>query len=254
MTMDERGKRWMAYMDGQMSASESLEFERSLSPEDKKRMAEEVRLESEICDRLAGQECCPKALWNSLALKMTNQEPQQRDHITGWQRWVVAAASIATVITTSFVVYQDMSAEPAELSGLEISEDTLTEFASQIEVPGTREATQRFLDDHNLQLRMVGLDSPELKTHHPIKLVGACMGNCPKGELIEVRLTCCGKPIKLFIAKEGTGGARMIEKAIKCGTVQASRVSDGVVTALVGDIHGNVDLLNLLQPRAGNIV
>ena len=51
----------MAYLDGQMSASEALEFERSLTPEDRIRIDNEVRLESAICESLSGSDCCRRS-------------------------------------------------------------------------------------------------------------------------------------------------------------------------------------------------
>jgi hypothetical protein len=245
----------MAYMDGQMSASEALEFERSLSPEDLKRINEEVRLEAAICDSLAGQEQCPEALWNGLKLRMKNQMPNRRGAPL-WQRRLVAAAVAATIVAVSTVAYRQLypeSAMPVAL-GLEIEEATVQEFAGNTEVPGTREATQKFLDDHGVALMMASLEGSGLVGHHEVKLLGACMGKCPEGSVIEVRLTCCDKPIKLLISKVGSGGAGLIRRGTRCGTVTVTRVTDGFVTALVGDIHGNDKLLNLLKSSGGNVV
>lgn len=244
----------MAYMDGQMSASEALEFERSLSPEDKERLDYEVRLESAICDSLSGQECCPVALWNSLSTRMKNQSPK-RLRLMVWQRRFVALAASIAIVATSSVIYRELT--PGQMNvaaGLEITEDTLADFARHTEVPGTREATQRFLDEHQIALTLISTDSGQLDGHHPVKLLGACVGSCPTGSLVEVRLTCCDKPVKLIIAKEGSSGALQIRRASRCGRVKASRVANGFVTALVGDFHGNTALLDLLQPTSGNIV
>ena len=255
MTMDERGKRWMAYMDGQMSASEALEFERSLSPEDKQRLDDEVRLEAAICDALHSGECCPVALWNNITTRMkkTGSRPSA---LVRWQRRFVALAASIAILITSSVIYREIfpGSNVNVASGLEITEDNVADFASHTEVPGTREATQRFLDDHHIGLRFVGAEEAQLDVHHPVRLLGACMGSCPSGSLIEVRLTCCDKPVKLIIAKEGSAGAQLIRRACRCGKVQASRVSNGIVTALVGDIHGHTALLDLLQPTSDNFV
>ncbi len=245
----------MAYMDGQMSASEALEFERSLSPEDQKRLNDEVRLEAAICDSLAGGECCPIALWKGLALRMRNQAPQ-RSRIAVWQRRIVAVAAAVAIVTISTVAYREFVQDPntAVALGLGIMEDSLEDFANNTEVPGTQEAMQRYLDDHKIALKLVDFDSAKLDPHHPVTLLGAGKGICPESNLVEVRLVCCEEPIKLLIAKVGTKGARLIRRAKRCGTVRTSRVTDGFVTALVGDIHGNTDLLNLLQPNSTNLV
>jgi len=255
MTLDERGKRWMAYMDGQMSASEALEFERSLSPDDQKRLDDEVRLEAALCDTLSRQECCPVALWSSLTAQMRAPSPKSASMLRWQRRFVALAASVAIMVTSS-MLYRQIAPERASniASGLEITENNLADFARHTEVPGTRESIQRFLDQHQIGLTLVGLEDASLDPRHPVELLGACVGNCPSGSLIEIRLICCGKPVKLLIAREDSGGAKLIRSASRCGKVKASRLTNGMLTALIGDIHSNDALLNLLQPVADNIV
>jgi hypothetical protein len=250
MTLDERGKRWMAYMDGQMSASEALEFERSLSPEDKKRLDEEVRLESAICERIAGDECCPEALWNALKAELTDEAPKIH-RLQVWQRRFVGLAASIAIVMTSVFVYNEVRPDSQTVtaaSSLEISEDSLEEFARHTAVPGTREATQQFLDSHNIPLQLVNMSNAGLDPHHPVKLLGACMGSCPKGSILELRISCCGKPIKLLVIKKSAGSENFVRRASRCGKVKESREVGGVMLALVGDVHGHVDLMNLLQP------
>lgn len=239
----------MAYIDGQMSASEALEFERSLSPEDQRRLADEIRVEAVICDHLATDTCCPEALWNSIKLRVRNQS-QKRSPLGVWQRRFVGVAASIAIVTTSALIYRDFAPERniGVASSLEISEDNLVDFANHTEVPGTREATQHFLDKHDIALELVALDAAELDAHHPVKLLGACMGSCPRGSILELRLTCCNRPVKLLVIKEGSGRDMFVRRAMRCGKVKESREVNGVLIALVGDIHGHTDLLNLLQP------
>ena len=157
----------------------------------------------------------------------------------------------------SAVGYQYMNPESTTTAaiGLEIEEDNVDEFARNTEVPGTREATQRYLDENRTGLELVNFGMTNETHRHAVELLGACKGKCPEGSLIEVRLTCCGKPIKLLIANEGTDGADMIRRAKRCGKVTESRTANGVVTAVLGDAHGNASkILDMLQPSGSNVV
>lgn len=240
----------MAYMDGQMSASEALDFERSLSEADKQRLADEIRLESALGDCLSGDECCPVALWNSIALRVKNQSPQ-RNRLRVWQRRFIALAASIAIVTTSALIYRDLvpGSDVIAASSLDIVEDNVSEFARRTEVPGTLEATQQFLNEKGIALRMIDFDAAGCDRHHKVKFLGSCMGSCPKGSIIELRFTCCDRPVKLLVIKKGEGGDRLLRQAARCGKVKVSReLREGVITALVGDIHGHTDLLNLLQP------
>ena len=246
----------MAYLDGQMSASEALEFERSLTPEDRVRIDSEVRLESAICESLSGSDCCPLALWKSLSDRMQHDTPRS-GRWARLQRRVITVAAAAAIAVISAVGYQELNPDPTTrvAIGLEIEEDNVDEFARNTEVPGTREDTQRYLDENHTGLELVNFGMVNEAHSHTIKLLGACKGKCPKGSLIEVRLICCGKLIKLLIANEGTGGAESIRRAKRCGTVAESRLTNGVVTAVVGDAHGNASgILDMLKPSGSNVV
>lgn len=241
----------MAYMDGQLSASEALEFERSLSPQDQKRLADEMKLETAICETIGGEECCPKALWNNLKLQMKNQTPGVVRARRWQQRFVGLAASIAIVVTSA-VVYNQLRPEDANTvaaSSFDIVETDLSDFARHTEVSGSTEATQQFLREHGVRLRMVSLEAAGLDPHHPVRLLGACMGTCPKGSIIELRLSCCDRPVKLLIIKKGKGTEGVVRSKSRCGKVKVYRETSETFTALVGDIHGHSDLLNLLQPE-----
>ena len=63
MRMDEREKLWMAYLDGEMTSTEAAAFDASLTPEERARLAGEMRLESGLAAALQGDVVCPDAVW-----------------------------------------------------------------------------------------------------------------------------------------------------------------------------------------------
>ncbi len=254
MSTDEREKRWMAYMDGQMSTSEALEFERSLSSREKDRLNGEVRLESAVCESLMGRECCPMALWNSLNEKMKKPAPAMSRKYYWLSRGVSVLAATALVVFGA-TLYSDMgrSQNFAEASIIEIDNTTVVDFAKASEVPATVEAAQKFLDDNKIDLQFVSLPAPASGHAHKVEFLGACRSKCKEKGLVELRFSCCGKPAALLVARQGTPGAQKLKSAARCGNIQETRVTGDYVTAVACG-HDSNGLIDMLQPRKSTLI
>ncbi len=254
MSTDEREKRWMAYMDGQMSTSEALEFERSLSSREKDRLNGEVRLESAVCESLMGRECCPVALWNSLNEKMKKPAPVMSRKYYWLSRGVSVLAATALVVFGA-TLYTDMgrSQNLAEASIIEIDNTNVLEFAKGSEVPATVEAAQKFLDDNNIDLQFVSLPVPASGHAHKVEFLGACRSKCKEKGLVELRFSCCGKPAALLVARQGTPAAQKLKSAARCGNIQETRVTGDYVTAVACG-HDSTGLIDMLQPRKSTLI
>lgn len=255
MSWDDHDKRWMAYLDGQMTASEALDFEETLSERDRARLAGEVRLESAISDALSGPECCPADLWSKLSLQMRNPAPAKPSRTAYWfsRTAVVLAATAAIVFTVPY--YEEFSRAQSQgtLSGLGVQEASLDDFRRRSEVPPTYAAAQNYLRQHNIDLKLVNLGDSGRQGHHQIEFVGVCEGGCPEKTLFELRFICCGKPAKVLIAKRGTSGERILREAARCDDIRETRTSDGFIMAVISS-HESPDLLNIVQPAKGNLV
>ena len=60
---EEHEKLRSAYLDGELSASESARFDESLTPGQRERLAGEMRFESAMSETLSKGASCPDALW-----------------------------------------------------------------------------------------------------------------------------------------------------------------------------------------------
>ncbi len=257
-TNNEKEALWMAYLDGQMTASESSAFDSSLTPEDRERLAAEMRLEAGLAERLCQCPACPEALWKRLELQMNNGAARRRRTSLTF----AAAAAVALVIGTAWFGGIASGLFPGKydntvgaVSGLAIPDETPEAFAAHAETPApaTREATEKFLLDNNIHLAINDYHEVNPKSRHDVRLVGACKGNCPERTLYEVLFTCCGQPVKIVIAKKGTGGDKMIGKARKCGEIQ-DMVGMGEYTVAVVGKHPAPDLIDVIRPRPDAIV
>ena len=255
MSTDEREKRWMAYMDGQMSTSEALEFERSLSSREKDRLNGEVRLESAVCESLMGRECCPLALWNSLNEKMKKPAPVVMTRKYYWLSRGVSVLAATALVVFGATLYTDLAPNQnfAEASIIEIDNTNLVEFAKASEVPATVEAAQKFLDDNNIDLQFVSLPVPASGHVHKVEFLGACRSKCKEKGLVELRFSCCGKPAALLVARQGTPAAQKLKGAARCGSIQETRVTGDYVTAVACG-HDSTGLIDMLQPRKSTLI
>lgn len=254
MSTEEREKRWMAYMDGQMSTSEALEFERSLSCRDQDRIGGEVKLESAICESLMGKECCPVALWNSLADKMKKPAPVISRKVYWASRGLTVLAATALILFgATLFTDSSMNLNRAEAGSLRISETNVARFASEVESPATFEAAQKFLNDNAIDLQLVNLSRLASARGHKIEFLGACRSKCKEKGLIELRFSCCGQPAALLVARAGSSGARLIRQASHCGDIQDCREEGGYVTAVTCG-HDSPGLIDLLAPRRENLI
>lgn len=254
MSTEEREKRWMAYMDGQMSTSEALEFERSLSSREQDRIGGEVKLESAICESLMGRQCCPIALWNSLADRMKSPAPALSRKVYWASRGLTVLAATALILFgATLFTDSSMNANRVEAGSLRISETDVARYASESEVPATFEAAQKFLNDNAIDLQLANLAHLTTARGHKIEFLGACRSKCKEKSLIELRFSCCGQPAALLVARVGSSGARMIRSASHCGDIQDCREESGYVLAVACG-HKSPGLIDLLSPRRENLI
>lgn len=254
MNKDDKEKRWMAYLDGQLSASEVLDFERGLSARDRARLDGEVRLESAICESFSDGPCCPLALWDNVVARM-NQPVQVK--AGRWAYWVsrttvVLAATAAIVFGAPY--YESSMGDRGAHAGSQVAihETSREEFSRGLEATASMADAEAYLRENNINLRLVS-DTEDKSTHrHSLEFLGACRGKCPEGTLYELRFWCCNKPVKILVARRGTAGEQLLKGAFECGDAEKSTVVDDYVTAVIGG-HNSPALRHLLQPVRGSL-
>jgi hypothetical protein len=85
--------------------------------------------------------------------------------------------------------------------------------------------------------------------HTPRELLGMRPAMNGSDNVMEMMFNCCGRPLKVVIAKTGSDTAREIGDLVAEGKLQSSRRVGDYVAALVGrhDTHGLLD--NFTEPE-----
>ena len=253
MSKNERENMMMAYLDGELSVAEANAFDASLNEEERERMAAELKVESAVAERLGESVLCPVELWKQLERQIQAKEVNRFE-----PRKALFAVAAAMLVMASAFTYWNLFSSPLPDTtiashGVHMDMDkSLDSFAAGSETAATAADVERYLQEHGIQLAMADYSEQSPDSHHELNLLGCCEGDCPEGSLVEIRFECCKNPAKLVVAKLGTGGASMIEAAIKAGTVRDFLHIDGYVAGVVGDHHAE-DLLHLLRKQPGKL-
>lgn len=244
MSRGEYEKRWMAYLDGQLSAGEASAFDESLDPAGRARVEAEMRLESALSDRLTEGGGCPVELWQkTLAmLDCADPTPLSRRFTRRAALWAAAASGLLAVslglaygfgasVTGQVVVTEGES--PVRMARLGITETCVSDFALRAKTPCSREAIEKYLAEHDIRLALVPDNSEQVMMNHRVRPLGSCMGNCPKGEVVEVLFDLDGQPAKLVLARAESSGAKLIRKEAERGTVVRTKVLGDYLAGVV---------------------
>ncbi|MFM1919562.1 MAG: hypothetical protein RLZZ303_1196 [Candidatus Hydrogenedentota bacterium] len=253
MSQGEYEKSWMAYLDGQLSAGEAASFDDSLDDAGRARIEGELQLEAALADKLCAGEACPADLWRNTLAQLQQPAPRK---VVPFRRAAALAAAAAILMTVgagfSYVYGApeapgtvDVAMPEMAMARLAISEETVSDFALRAKTPCSPKAIERFLEEHNIQLAVSEkCDSPAAQQHR-VRLLGSCMGNCPKGEIVEVLFDFDGTPAKLVLARASSGGAKLIRKEEQKGTVLRTRVVGDYLAGVVfrGENPKDTDIL-----------
>lgn len=243
----QKEQSWQAYIDGELSATEAAVFEASLTESERDQLMADVRFDRALVERLAQNASCPDELWkNTKAL--LQQQGEAVPVAARRKRWYWGAASLVAAASLAFIL--SLFATPGtstKTPQLIVSASTLEELRAQSEIESGRDAAQRYLDDKG-----VGLDiSYDIALgimgdhHHPIEIVGARQNIISGVPVTELLFGCCGKPIKVVVARHDSDAAQEIAlAAAHHGQIQATRTVGDYFTAVVGDhaAHGLLDI------------
>jgi len=262
MDKNERERLCIAYMDGEMSTSEASAFHDSLAPEERDWLTQEVQFEAKLAEALTGEEQCPDLLWERTRRMMTDEaEPAGAGRmLTAWRVAGLAAAAMLVAGISFLVQFAVPLQQPAETPAMDghgailgPMADNVQDFSQTSATSDRHEAVQRFLHEHGIDLELASIEDMASGGRHVVRLLGACMGNCPRGELIEVLFECDGYPAKVVVGARGSAGASLIQKAVDRGEVQATRAIGDYVAAVVCDRPAE-GLLQLLRQESPQII
>lgn len=246
--MKERDHMLSAYLDGELTAAEAAEFDKTLTPEERTRLESELQFEKGLGEVLSRDARCPEALWRRIQLQARNQSaspPRRRTHVT---RWVGSVGAIAAALLLAFLIAQSMG---NEAPFLRVAEASVNELSAQSEVPlEDLDAVQAFIDARNfhIDLRSRSVISHDLR--HDIHLLGVCEDTFKKERLVRILFDCCGYPVVLVVAKEDGAVADELRRALAkgAGEVQSARVFNGCLAAVVGS-HESPELFSFIEEQ-----
>jgi hypothetical protein len=260
-----REKMRQAYLDGELSAIESSEFEATLDAAESEQLAAEVRFENGLAERLAQDAKCPEDVWERTKALLAEQHVPARP--VSFSRWYWGAATFAAAASIVFFVTV-FPQSPLSPSAVVMAAESVDELAASAESESGPKATQAYLRKQGIELKlrdadfkgeMVGNTFKPSLIHGDIHILGARMERLPSGKpVVEILFGCCRKPVKVLMAEKGSNAAFEIGEAAAARTMNHildTRSVDGYITAVVGihKAHGLLDIFEEQNARASDI-
>lgn len=239
---------WQAYVDGELSACEAAQFEGSLTEGERARLASELRFERALSERMREDAPCPMATWQrARAMALASGGGQG---LTA-RRWVMAGATLAAAAALAFVM-SDLGGlfETVEQTNVIHAAASVSALAAESETEPGWEAAQTYLREKGVMLsledreQIMGLMAP----HSPIEILGARQDTFGGGEVTELLVACCDKPVRVLLAPKHSSAARAIVMAAAGddSDVQATRKVKGYIAAVVAT-HPSHGLVNIVE-------
>ena len=224
---------WQAYLDGEMSACEASEFEATLTPEQRVRIADELTFETACQARLSEPIACPDALWNSVKADIRTEAAHNTAVIpfikrgSVWATVGAAAAAVAILLTVQTGNSLELMTPPDSVPTTLATGSTLA-------------SVNQFLKDSAITLSI----SNPADNGHPIQFVGARNTLLSNTHVKELYYNCCGKPVRMVVAEKGSAAAENFGRVENADSIQATR-NIGAYTVALLSTHSAPDLLNV---------
>jgi len=227
----------MAYLDGEMTAAEALELERSLSPADLARLEAEKRMESALCEALCEGPDVPAALWQRNKITMRNGRPR---HVQ--RRWLVFAGGTGMVAAALFAVFVFLHVTPRGDGFWSVGAPSTIELAKLSAVPDTKTNIENYLNAHGISVAIPDFPYSPANSPHKVDLLGVTSATYQGSEVVELLYSCCGFPAKVVIVNDNTAAADDLRRAKMDGRVQRLRHMGGYLAGLITSHETNAVL------------
>jgi hypothetical protein len=248
-------ERWMACLDGELTAAESADFELALTHNQRQRLAAERRFESALGDVLTGAATCPEPLWKRVTREIdAAAAPKQRggggssSPRTRWFFPLVAMAAMAMVVAAAFLL-TGRETMPAAFR-MEAAHAAVLQEEVLPGIGSDEEAVDRYLASLGIPVGIRNVADFNGTSRHPVALLGAGEAGIGGQRLVELLFTCCDKPTRIILADvDSTVGRQLMAAVNQEGSdVLEVREFGGYVAGLVSK-HRRNEALNLLQAR-----
>ena len=243
---------WQAYLDGELSASEAADFEASLTDAQREQLAVDMRVERVIAEHLARDAECPDGVWERTKARIARLNEMNAPRVSSRRRWYWRAATLAAVAALAFVisVVAPTGGSP-ETSSVIFAASSVEELVATSEAEPGSDAAERYIRDKGVGLQLE--EDSFLETmrgrHYDVHIIGARQELHNGEPVTEILIECCGRPIKVLLARLDSKAASEIGLAAaraQEGNVQATRVVGGYLVAVVSrhQTHGLLDLIS----------
>ena len=234
---------WHAYLDGELTVIEMSEFEASLNQDERERLAAEMQFESGLAERLSQDVKCPDEVWERTKTLLA---AQQEAPVPSFRRWYWGMATLATAATLAFMISLFGAVNPDTASALVLAAETVEELAATSETDADADAVRTYLADHNVDLELNPMESLAIASAHPLEIIGARTYEVNGEPVVEMLFGCCGRPVKVMMAVQGSDAATLIGLASASGNgdVLATRTVGRYLVAVVSD-HPAPGLLDI---------
>lgn len=242
-----------AYLDGELSAAEAAEFDNTLTPQEKAGLAAEMTFERAIGERLARGAACPDDLWNrTLAAAGGQAAPVVAFRPRRMWRYAVPALAAGLAIGVAGLLGLYAGVGGPSVLAMDKS-TTIAKLQAQVELDGhDLESVNAFFKEHGFNIAMTKTEARAPGDHHHSRreMLGVRPTTNHGDDVMELMFECCGRPLKVVVAKAGSETAREIGEAMAAGQIQESRHVGDYVAALVGRHDSQGLLMVLTDPSA----
>jgi len=238
---------WQAYLDGELSACESAEFEAGLSETERRMLASDAGFTAKL-NQVIDQGECPQDMWGRIRAKAHPSARREAGPILHRNWRVLASAAIAACLL--FVLFGNFTlgrkiGDPLFLKAAA----SVRELESESEVAPGRESVLKYLAERGIRIDMPDDQTIErsIAPHTSFRIIGARQSTYAGEKVTEILTACCDRPVRIVMAPAGSRAAKEIVLAsAEPGPVQAIRNLDGLIIGIVSD-HPTAGLMNLLQ-------
>lgn len=241
---EQQDKMWSAYLDGELSAAEAAEFDAALNATTQRRLQGEVTFEHALSEKLRAGVACPDALWAEVRGRLDSRAPMRR-----LRRWSVPLAIAASLVLGAVFAAQWFQ-QPEFLQPIESMADVRSAHWDGT----TTEEVGMLLHDLDLHVQVWPTSTLSDRHTRGAELVGARELTYRHEPVVQVVYECCGKPVALWFAREGTPAARAMHRAARHPTraLGATRSVGNAVVAPVGN-HRTTHLADVVSAVEGSV-
>lgn len=192
------------YIDGQLAEHDRVEYEKKLSPNQKKEIDAERNFDGLIVKSIKSkQEKCPDQLWENIKTRLEDKADTSASAriIPVYKRPLAyaACAIVLFVLIFAITVPRSTVAEQIEIQ-VDFPKDT-TAFVEQAVIKGDQQDIQKILNDEGFIVDISDIQECNKEHPHFVQIIGFSSVEIEgvKHPCAHLYFTCCGQPVSTYI-------------------------------------------------------